>query len=190
MKSTWFVGALCLSGVVMAEPQPVDMPTLQSEAKVLIQSLAANLSAELQQAISTGGLAAGLHVCNLKAQPLTHAVTEGSEWRVGRTSLKLRNPDNAPDSWELKVLQDFQIQAAAGADLMTLAYAEVLVEDDGRRVYRMMKAIPIGEKCLACHGSEVKQEVQNTLETLYPQDQARGFAVGDLRGAFSVRKTL
>ena len=51
-----------------------------------------------------------------------------------------------------------------------------------------MKAIPTGEVCLACHGKDINPDVASALDAAYPQDQARGYALGDIRGAFSVSK--
>ncbi|MDF2181829.1 DUF3365 domain-containing protein [Neptuniibacter sp. CAU 1671] len=190
MKSIGYFAVLFMSGIAVADPQLIDIPALQGEAKVLIKNLATSLSGELQKAIAQGGPADGIQVCNLKALPLTAATTEGSEWQIGRTSLKLRNPENAPDNWEVAVLEDFQAKAEAGADLQTLAYSEVLVGEDGSRTFRMMKAIPVADKCLACHGAELSNEVTAVLDGLYPEDEARGFAQGDLRGAFTLQKTF
>jgi hypothetical protein len=41
-------------------------------------------------------------------------------------------------------------------------------------------------QCLICHGSELAPPVAVALEAHYPEDQATGFAVGDLRGVFWV----
>jgi hypothetical protein len=51
-----------------------------------------------------------------------------------------------------------------------------------------MKAIPAGEVCLACHGAAITPEVAAALDAAYPEDQARGYALGDVRRAFSVSK--
>ncbi|MOA58455.1 hypothetical protein D3C78_1828600 [compost metagenome] len=53
-----------------------------------------------------------------------------------------------------------------------------------------MKAIPTGEPCLACHGQQIKPELAAVIDQRYPQDQARGFALGELRGAFTLRRSL
>jgi hypothetical protein len=56
----------------------------------------------------------------------------------------------------------------------------------------MMRPIPAGGVCLACHGpAEVlPNEVKQALKTKYPNDQATGYTAGQLRGAFSVSKTI
>mgnify|MGYP003340573505 CR=1 FL=1 len=53
-----------------------------------------------------------------------------------------------------------------------------------------MKAIPTAEICTTCHGVSLKPEVSARLQQLYPADQATGFAVGDLRGAFTLSERL
>jgi hypothetical protein len=65
-------------------------------------------------------------------------------------------------------------------------YSE-FVELDGKNVFRYMKAIPTGEICLNCHGGDnVKPEVEAKLTEFYPDDKARGYSIGDIRGAFSI----
>jgi hypothetical protein len=80
---------------------------------------------------------------------------------------------------------------AAGEDPAGLEFAEVS-ELDGRRVVRFMKAIPMKEFCLRCHGDPagMKPELKGTIAKLYPDDAAVGFKAGDLRGAFSVTRPL
>jgi hypothetical protein len=67
-----------------------------------------------------------------------------------------------------------------------MVHAE-FTEWEGRKVFRYMKAIPTDEICLNCHGGDtVKPEVAAKLAEFYPDDQARGFSVGDIRGAFTI----
>ena len=109
---------------------------------------------------------------------------------LGRTSLKLRNPNNAPDAWEKSVLMKFEQRKAAGEKVKTMAYKEIVMED-GKQYFRMMKAIPTAQKpCLMCHGGKVKAGIENQLSKLYPEDKARGYKAGDIRGAFSLKKEL
>ncbi len=53
-----------------------------------------------------------------------------------------------------------------------------------------MKAVPTGKVCLSCHGETVAPEVEQKLAELYPDDKARGYKEGDIRGAFVVVKPL
>ncbi len=170
--------------------QAIDQAQLKTEAKEVIQSLAKHLGGELKKAAKSGGLPAAIEVCNTQAAPITAQVAKDSGWQVARTSLKLRNPSNTPDAWEKVVLEKFSQQASKGANLKTLAYSEVLTDNHGNKTFRMMKAIPVGEKCLACHGSQLKPGISQKLSQLYPSDNAQGFKAGDLRGAFTLQKAL
>lgn len=65
-------------------------------------------------------------------------------------------------------------------------YSE-FVELDGKKVFRYIKAIPTGEICLNCHGGDtVKPEIEALLAEFYPNDKARGYSAGDIRGAFTI----
>lgn len=182
--------SLIAASSVHAESFSVNIPQLQDEAKQVIMKLAGTLGGELKKAKASGGAEAAIKVCNTKAQDLTQLVADSSDWEISRTSLKLRNPDNAPDTWELNVLEQFEGKAKQGANLKTLGYSQVIVDGDGRKVFRMMKAIPVGDQCLACHGTKIKPELKERLDTLYPNDRATGFSTGDLRGAFTLKKYL
>lgn len=72
---------------------------------------------------------------------------------------------------------------------MKLIKAEV-VEEKGHKVFRMMKAIPTTEVCTKCHGETLAAPVAAKLDELYSADQARGYKVGDQRGAFTLKKRL
>ena len=147
------------------------------------------LKSEVEQAVQSGGPMHAISVCNEKAPKITRQVSLDAGWDVGRTSLKLRNPKNAPDAWEKKVLQDFERRKAAGETLKTMEHHEV-VEEDGKQHFRYMKAIPLFGVCVNCHGSKIKPDVSAKIYKLYPDDKARGFNPGDLRGAFTVEQPM
>ena len=128
---------------------------------------------------------AAVEVCNLEAPEIASVVAEQQDMSVGRTSLRVRNPDNQPDAREQAVLATFQDQLAAGADPASLEHGEE-VAVYGEPVYRYMKAIPTGEVCLICHGQNIPEAVAQRLDALYPDDTARNFELGELRGAFSI----
>lgn len=149
-----------------------------------------SLKGELQAAMKAGGPVNALDVCHTKAMMITQQHADAKGWRVARTSLKTRNPANAPDAWERSVLEKFDARQKAGEAPQTLEHHEV-VEQSGKKVFRWMKAIPTAEVCLKCHGgSSVAPAVEAKLKQLYPTDQARGYAVGDIRGAFTITQPM
>ncbi|SCZ52085.1 Tll0287-like domain-containing protein [Thiohalomonas denitrificans] len=162
---------------------------LAGESKVIIKQFMGDLKGELKSAMKAGGPVNAIGVCNRVAPAIAKKHTDDSGWSVARTSLKLRNPDNAPDAWEQGVLEKFEARKAAGEPVKPMAYHET-VEEDGQKVFRFMKAIPTGEVCLKCHGAELSPAVADKLDELYPSDEARGFQAGDIRGAFTLKKPL
>ena len=159
-------------------------------AKGIVKEFATGLKGELQAAIKEGGPISAIAVCKDRAPAIAKQLSETSGWEVGRTSLKLRNPAlNTPDGWEKQVLVKFEERKTAGEDPETMAYAEV-VDANGTKQYRFMKAIPTGDLCLACHGDSINPDIAAALDKAYPNDQARGFRLGDIRGAFTLSKPL
>ena len=105
---------------------------------------------------------------------------------VARTALRVRNPDNAPDEWEQTQLERFSTALAAGASPRSLKALERVETGDGDHVWRYMRPILTGGLCLQCHGDVLAPEVAAAIAERYPNDQATGFALSSLRGAFTV----
>ena len=184
-----------LIALLLAAPATANDPDAQAldaqaaEAKAVIKQLATALQSELKAAKGERGAGGAVKVCQQVAPQIASDLTEETGWQVRRTALKVRNPENRPRPQELRVLQDYAARAARGD---SLAEMETLRIDtlDGQRGVHFMKAIPVQEACLACHGSALAPGVADALGQAYPEDQAVGFAAGDLRGAFSLFKPL
>lgn len=182
--------AVVISGIAFGSAvASQDKAANVDEAKGIIKAFFGQLKGELEASMKQGGPVNAIQTCQLKAPSIAHEMSVKSGWKVGRTSLKLRNPANAPDAWELAVLQSFEERKSAGEDPQSIAKAEV-VEQNGKSVFRFMKAIPTAELCLNCHGSELKPEVAAALDAHYVADKARGYKLGDIRGAFTLSKPL
>lgn len=156
-----------------------------------VKELQTTLVGELQAAMKAGGPTNAIEVCNTKASAIATELSNKNGLQIGRTSLKIRNPKNAPDAWETKVMKEFEARKAKGEDPAALEHSEV-VTDGGKKTFRYMKALPVaqGMPCPVCHGVELKPEVRAKLQQLYPQDKATGFKVGDLRGAVTIKQPL
>jgi hypothetical protein len=159
------------------------------EARGLVKEFFGALKGELKTAMEAGGPVNAIGTCNLKAPEIANQLSQQSGWELARTSLKLRNQDNAPDIWEKNVLLSFEARKKAGEDVTGMELAGI-VESDGKLTFRYMKAIPTAELCLKCHGGDIDAKVAERLDALYPDDQARGYNQGDIRGAFTFRKSL
>jgi len=158
-------------------------------AKAAIKEFAGALQTELKGAMKAGGPIAAIGVCNTQAMPITAQVSADRGMALSRVSLKNRNPANAANDWQSAVLEDFEQKKLAGKDITKLAWSETVKVDDGQE-FRFMKAVPTGEVCLKCHGTQIAPEVSQILASLYPEDRATGYKEGDIRGAFVVTRKL
>jgi len=173
-----------------ADSSSADMQADIDASKAAIHDFFGTLKGELVKAMKEGGPVHAIQVCNTVAPHIADAKSEEHGLHIARTSLKVRNPGNAPDEWETQVLNQFEERKAGGEAIDTIAKAEVVETADGKKQFRFMKAIPTGEVCLKCHGAEIAPEVAAKLDELYPEDKARGFSLGDIRGAFTITKDL
>ncbi len=167
-----------------------DLEKTLEAARQTVRLFSERLKGELGAAIKTDGAANAVSLCQTISPDISTVLTDESGFEVSRTSLKLRNPENTPGPWELEGLRMFQDNVAAGADPAKLErYAEVLTAE-GDRLFRYMRAIPTGDMCLACHGTDIKADVRAELTRYYPEDKATGYKLGELRGAFSLVKLI
>lgn len=153
------------------------------QSKVIIKEFAGQLKMRLKAAIKEAGPGNALEVCNIAAPKIAMALAEKMNWDIGRTSLKIRNPNNVPDKWEENVLQQFEQRKLNGENISRLDYYE-----NTAKGFRYMKAIPTQGLCLTCHGESIAGPVKNKLDQLYPDDKATNYRAGDIRGAFTLLK--
>jgi hypothetical protein len=178
------------TGAISRPETPPDLDKLVEAARQTVRHFQERMKGELAAAIKADGTANAVPLCQTTAPDLLTEFTDSSGFEVMRTSLKLRNPENAPGAWEREVLNEFQEKAAAGANPKTLERFDEIVTPEGDRLFRYMSGIPTGEICLKCHGSEIKPDVKAELVRYYPDDKATGYRLGELRGAFSLVKLL
>ena len=188
MKRVVLAAVIATLTMTAAASAQDDVKARTDAARAAAMDYGARLLAELQKAIAAGGPVNALGVCNVAAPKLAAEKSAEHHMTIRRTSLRLRQPKDAPDAWELKQLQDFERRKAAGENPAKIEIA-TYVDEGGTKLFRFMKAIPTGPICLACHGENLAPAVAAKLKELYPGDRATGFKIGDLRGAFSVTET-
>lgn len=185
MKKILALSLVLSSSLSVAEQTASSQDQARQNALLLGQAL----QAELMQAMKAGGPSAAIAVCNTRAMPLSAEISQQTQWHIARTSLKVRNSNNAADSWERQQLESFDKQLADGVPAAQIeSYA--IIEENGKQYERFMKAIPTQEGCLQCHGEVISAELSEQLYRLYPEDKARGFSLGQLRGAFTLKREL
>ncbi len=144
----------------------------------------ATLRGKLSAAMQAGGPIQALDVCNTAAYALTDSLSAVYDVAIRRATDRPRNPENRADTDEAGVIAGWASALDAGEEI-----GPVVREVDASTV-AYYAPIRIQEPCLACHGvegSDVGDETLAKLAELYPDDQARGYAPGDLRGAWSLR---
>ena len=167
----------------------IDFNTEKQRAIEAVKTFASSLEAELKKGLNEGGATDALTICNTRAVLIAMDVSEKQNLTIKRVSLKNRNPDNAPNEWQKKILENFENRKLSGESVAELTYADMVEIDSGKQ-FRFMKAIPTKAICITCHGENISADVKDRLDKLYPNDKARGYRPGDIRGAFVVTRDL
>src|SRR5688572_20595141 len=136
----------------------------------------------LLSAISSHGTDGAIRFCNENAYPITGIYADSVVIR--RTSLRVRNSNNKPDSLELLTLNEMEglIRSSKVPDAR-------VVRQSSRGEIHYFKPIILQAMCLNCHGTpgvQVKNLTQTKITELYPADQAVNFKEGDLRGVWHI----
>jgi hypothetical protein len=145
-------------------------------------SLRDGLGFRLTAAMAAGGPVSAIDVCAVAALPLTDSIAAASAaTSMKRTSLRTRNPHNAPDAAERAALAWFEEREAAGERPASL------VARDGSD-YRYYSPLRVAAPCVNCHGAResLTAGTRAALDARYPDDEATGYSEGDLRGLIRV----
>lgn len=188
MKSILPLTALLAALPALAQ----DVGTLTAQTKQTVLPVVPKVVAAMQEAVAEKGVAGAIPVCKEQAPALIQDKRRETGWEIRRVSLKTRNAERGtPDLWEARQLADFNIRAANGEKPDTLEKAEI-VSIDGKPVFRYMKALPVGDVCMYCHGpaDSLEADLKARLAEHYPKDQATGYAKGQIRGALTVKRPL
>ena len=168
-------GVFVFAGLLIActggeEETPID-PAEQGAA--LLAPFKASLKNELVTGMQSG-LDEAIAACKTAAPAIAESLSVDGV-RMGRSSHRLRNPANVAPDWVAPAIEGY----LAGRS------EPVSVELEGGR-HGYIEPIMMQPMCLTCHGQELQPDVAEKLAELYPDDQATGFAAGDVRGVFWV----
>lgn len=163
------------------EGNPADL----ARGAALADRFQGELMRALTGAMAQGGPTHAVTVCSEQAPAIAARLSSESGATVRRVSLRPRNPLAAPDDMERAILDRFAKAPldSAGRPVQWSGHVRTATGP----ATRYMRAIPTGPLCLACHGPAVAPDVAAAIHARYPADQATGFTVGQLRGAFSIR---
>jgi hypothetical protein len=142
------------------------------------------LSSNLQSAIQSGGVSNALPFCSLAASPLTAGMAGKHGVTLRRVTHKPRNPAGRADATERAILNQF-----AAALTGTNPPPPLVTNLTAGAVTFFAPIVLNNELCLKCHGApgqDISPENVAVIQGLYPQDEATGFKLGDLRGAWRI----
>lgn len=143
-----------------------------ASAQAATKALKVGLKTRLMEAMREGGPAA-VRVCADEAEAIRARVAEETGVRVGRTSTKLRNPANAEaPEWAKAYLAAPSREGDSYAPWSERTPSEA----------RVASPLVAEGLCLTCHGESIPPEIASVIDEHFPEDEARGFAAGDLRG--------
>ena len=169
-----------------------DIGNLTADTKKTVLPVVPKVVSAMQEAVAEKGVAGAIPVCKELAPELIKEKRKETGWDIRRVSLKARNAERGtPDLWEVRQLADFNIRAANGEKPETMEKSEIVMLE-GKQVFRYMKALPVADVCLKCHGPAegLDAGLKAKLAESYPHDQATGYTKGQIRGALTVKRPL
>lgn len=185
MKRYLFIPALAVLFVQGCNPndqgsQTEEVEKVKEVGQLVSGALLQGLGGQLKAALQAGGPESAMQACQQVAALTTKAIGDNydSVSSLRRTTLKPRNPGNAPDEIDRIVLGKLE-------SMEELPSEHIEWSEETARYY---KPLVIQEVCLKCHGEPAgfSPELQEKLVVLYPDDQATGYGLGELRGVIRV----
>lgn len=179
-KCALWVGALTVCFSVVGVDAPGAERASKAEIAGAAQRALAPFKKNLMAALRAGlaqGPAGAVDACRQEAPEIASSLATAT-LRMGRTSDRIRNPQNRPEPWVAPLLDEFL--AASPGEI------DYLVVSTGPDSMGYVEPIYVQPLCLTCHGTAVAPSVRDRLHAAYPEDRATGYAAGDFRGLFWV----
>ena len=143
------------------------------------------LAGNLKKALQEKGIQGAIKYCNLAAYPLVDSVENEFNAEIKRVSLKTRNPEDKPDQTESSILEAYHYAMEQGQEI------GANIQNLNEQYILYTKPIVINNQlCLNCHGEvgeNTLTENYQIIKELYPDDEAVGYNMGDLRGMWSIK---
>jgi hypothetical protein len=137
---------------------------------------------KLIESLKKNGPSGAIDVCAKDAPTISSRIEHEYGVLIKRTSLKVRNPQNTPDSLEKELLESLSVLLSTGKPLPV---GLVAFPNNQHRFY---KTVQMEKACLQCHGelNTINELVRKEIAAIYPDDRAIGYKEGELRGIISV----
>ncbi|MFK8042359.1 DUF3365 domain-containing protein [Congregibacter sp.] len=140
------------------------------------------LGGQLQQAMANGGPTTAVEFCNENALTITRSLSEQTGAEVSRVSDRPRNPKNQAAKAELAYIAEAKLLLAANEPV------KPLITDKDDHAVGFYPIVTNG-LCLQCHGQEgtdISADTLKIIDARYPNDEATGYSLNELRGVFVV----
>lgn len=156
-----------------------DNQTFYEKGREISKAMQGVLLSNVSSAIQVGGTSHAVEFCNTRALPLTDSISQKYDVRISRVSDKNRNPANAANESELKLIEAMKLNGIKDT---------VINMESGSVYYSTIKTgMPA---CIKCHGNSESDIEANTLkmiDSLYPNDKAKNYSLGDFRGLWKIQ---
>ncbi len=163
------------------EPDNINSDEYISKGDSIVKITFDTLRNTLTRTIGEKGVMGAVDFCKTNARWLTETYNaEGIQ--VKRVAERFRNPENKPDSTDIKQWVLYTEKKSRGDSL-----TPGIISKDGMVYY--YKPILLQPMCLACHGEagkDMSPAMVSHIDSLYPGDLAKGFKPGDLRGMWKI----
>ena len=158
---------------------PEELRPAISRADLVVVTMQSAVLRELTDALARRGAAGGLGFCHVDVTGIIQRVSSEPGVSAGRTSVRLRNPANAPRPWAAPLVAMHVGQTARSVE----GYAIDLGDKVG-----VLRPIVEQRMCAGCHGTadRLAPGVKLIVRERYPSDRATGFRDGEIRGWFWV----
>jgi hypothetical protein len=153
------------------------------QGTLIAQMSGKTLVTKLQGAISREGTSGAVEFCNLEAYPITDSLSLTFNADIRRAATRYRNPQNQANGLEAEQIEKWTRDMTNGI----APTAEVVAEEDEYYYFAPILTAPF---CLDCHGATGEQidiQTASVIDRLYPNDGAKDFAAGQLRGIWSIK---
>ena len=178
-----FLLAQCTNEKKAGELTSSEESKFLEKGKTIAAATFKELSGKLTSAIEEKGISGAIEYCNIAAMPLVDSLSKANNATIRRTSLRTRNPKNDPNNWERGVLADFEAKSQKGEELKPVVK---LIDAQTVAFAAPIKMLPLCVKCHGEIGTGIAASDCITINKLYPEDEAFGFAEGQLRGMWSI----
>jgi len=149
------------------------------EGTKIAKLMYAGLLSKLNKALEDLGPYEAVKYCNEHALSITDSLAKYYGIVAKRTSLKIRNPKNSPDSLEQKVLEMYQ---------KTQSKTPTIFKKEN--TIHFFTPIYIAQVCLTCHGKpniDIPDVTMIALNKFYPDDKAKNYELYEIRGVWHIQ---